>query len=38
MLRPGRQLTVLTIRHEYEFMPKGVVTQLIVALHHLIAD
>jgi internalin A len=27
----------LVVRYEYDFMPKGIVTRLIVALHHLIA-
>lgn len=28
----------LVVRYEYEFMPKGIITRFIVALHHLIAD
>lgn len=28
----------LVLRYDYEFMPKGIVTRLIVALNHLIAD
>ena len=28
----------LAVRYEYEFMPKGILTRLIVAVHHLIAD
>jgi Leucine-rich repeat (LRR) protein len=28
----------LVVRYEYEFMPKGIVTRLIVAMHHLIAE
>jgi internalin A len=28
----------LVVRYEYDFMPKGLVTRLIVALHHRIAD
>ncbi|MBI5368956.1 MAG: leucine-rich repeat domain-containing protein [Planctomycetes bacterium] len=28
----------LVLRYEYDFMPKGLITRLIVALHHLIAD
>ncbi len=28
----------LVLRYQYEFMPKGLVSRLIVALHHLIAD
>lgn len=28
----------LVLRYEYEFMPKGILTRFIVALHHLIAD
>jgi hypothetical protein len=28
----------LILRYEYDFMPKGMMTRFIVALHHLIAD
>jgi GTPase SAR1 family protein len=28
----------LVLRYEYDFMPKGLITRLIVALHHRIAD
>jgi hypothetical protein len=28
----------LVVRYEYGFMPKGIITRFIVALHHLIAD
>ena len=28
----------LVLRYRYEFMPKGMITRLIVTLHHLIAD
>jgi internalin A len=28
----------LVLRYEYDFMPKGIATRLIVALHHRIAD
>jgi internalin A len=28
----------LVLRYQYDFMPKGLVSRLIVALHHLIAD
>lgn len=28
----------LVVRYEYAFMPKGILTRLIVGLHHLIAD
>lgn len=28
----------LSLRYEYVFMPKGIITRLIVATHHLIAD
>jgi internalin A len=28
----------LVMRYEYEFMPKGILTRFVVAMHHLIAD
>ena len=28
----------ITVRYEYDFMPKGVITRLIVSLHHLITN
>ena len=28
----------LHLRYEYDFMPKGIITRFIVAVHHLIAD
>jgi internalin A len=31
-------LNNLAIRYEYKFLPKGIITRLIVALHHLISN
>jgi len=33
-----REPSGITVRYEYDFMPKGLMTRLIVSLHHLIAD
>jgi len=33
-----KEQNALTLRYEYDFMPKGLMTRLIVSLHHLIDD
>jgi Leucine-rich repeat (LRR) protein len=33
-----KEQNALTLRYEYDFMPKGLLTRLIVSLHHLIDD
>jgi len=34
---PWDQTSGLVVRYEYQFLPKGIVTRFIVAMHHLIA-